>query len=574
MTSRFAKRAFRRLTPTHQPNSIPGTQAVNETCVSPFPWCAVMHGTDRNLTIPTYSKPTYIERPGQAVDEPGDCARDGHPATGVTKFLPANFGPTRLCLKRFVLLLGLLCATPGCNFFYLAKRTMHYEPRDYDVTLEEAEACKQYAIWAEEAWSEWQGNNPGATASTDYYDGFRNGFVDYCFAGGSGEPPPIPPRRFWRTMYRNTAGDTAIADWTAGFRAGAGAARAGGYRKRAVVPSPASQYATAAVEVPQSPPTWQNNLPIPGAPAERLDDMFDAGELLQVGPELVAPGSGPGDSATQKPETPKPTTPKPETPQPAASDSGAPAAETTPSRTDIKVVPDPYLTSPIEEMQRDPKPQPPSKGQGAREIQAPANARTIDQVPELEPNRIRYEDLFRLPDERDLHHDNSATRLDFTPAGVQTSYTEVSTNGDEDADPDRAAWVLSSPPPGQPATSDQRAANQAAKANADELKDVENNEDSSGNPAPATLSLSDTVETTKLTPSAVVETDDSKANSSAEAGQKEPPRSSGQAQKSDDKKGSTKNATEWAKRAQSMFQDSADFPSTYTPYSNLYSEQP
>ena len=149
----------------------------------------------------------------------------------------AKSQPTSVRFFWITLLSVAILASPGCSVFYLAKRTIKYEPRDFDITLDEAAACKQYAIWAEEAWSSYLGSAPDAPISANYEQGFREGFVDFVFAGGTGEPPPIPPRRFWRTMYRNPEGDQTIADWTAGFRVGAAAARDNGYRKRALVPA-------------------------------------------------------------------------------------------------------------------------------------------------------------------------------------------------------------------------------------------------------------------------------------------------------------------------------------------------
>ncbi len=118
----------------------------------------------------------------------------------------------------------------------------------------------------------------------------------------------------------------------------------------------------------------------------------------------------------------------------------------------------------------------------------PANESSLDSVPEIKPNRLRYDDFFRLPDESNAPEGESANRLDFAPAGEQASYTAAPASND--VDPVRTAWVLSDPP------------------------------------------------------------------------------------KKRTRKSSAKNATEWAKHAQTLFQDPDDIPSTYTPYSGLYSEQP
>ena len=160
----------------------------------------------------------------------------------------------------FCLLVVTLTATPGCNVFFLAKRTLKYEPRDFDLTLDEAAACEQYARWAEEAWGAYLDTAPSVSISPDFERGFREGFVDFVFAGGTGEPPAVPPRHFWRTMYRNPHGDQAINDWSSGFRTGASAAHHGGFRDRALVPVFAQLDTEREVRHQFTP--WQTEQPI------------------------------------------------------------------------------------------------------------------------------------------------------------------------------------------------------------------------------------------------------------------------------------------------------------------------
>ncbi len=61
--------------------------------------------------------------------------------------------------------------------------------------------------------------------------------MDYLYAGGSGEPPLLPPKKYQSFRYENPQGAQAIRDWFAGFRRGAAAAAASGYRNYVVVPS-------------------------------------------------------------------------------------------------------------------------------------------------------------------------------------------------------------------------------------------------------------------------------------------------------------------------------------------------
>ena len=64
-------------------------------------------------------------------------------------------------------------------------------------------------------------------ASRHYQDGWKKGYFDVS-TGGCGEPPVIPPNRYWSTRYQNESGQAAIEDWYAGFQDGAIAAESTG----------------------------------------------------------------------------------------------------------------------------------------------------------------------------------------------------------------------------------------------------------------------------------------------------------------------------------------------------------
>ncbi len=64
--------------------------------------------------------------------------------------------------------------------------------------------------------------------SVDEECGFEAGFVDYLMYGGNGNPPPLPPRPYWKSRNQNCY--QAAQDWFRGFQHGAAVARASGYR--------------------------------------------------------------------------------------------------------------------------------------------------------------------------------------------------------------------------------------------------------------------------------------------------------------------------------------------------------
>jgi hypothetical protein len=89
---------------------------------------------------------------------------------------------------------------------------------------------------ARDAWRAAQAECPGQKFSRDYACGFKAGFRDYLDAGGSGQPPAVPPFRYWLAGYDSPGGHQAIEDWYNGFRHGAAAARGSGLRELNVIP--------------------------------------------------------------------------------------------------------------------------------------------------------------------------------------------------------------------------------------------------------------------------------------------------------------------------------------------------
>ena len=138
-----------------------------------------------------------------------------------------------------VSLLSLLMLLPlsGCMVCQYAKRTVLDEPSAYSWRGDRKRSVEVYRSWAEEAWSEHGGSACGAGVSSAYETGFKDGFVDYVYAGGSGEPPAIPPRKYWNVGERIANGNVEARDWFAGFRNGAQVAHNEGYREQTLVPA-------------------------------------------------------------------------------------------------------------------------------------------------------------------------------------------------------------------------------------------------------------------------------------------------------------------------------------------------
>jgi hypothetical protein len=130
---------------------------------------------------------------------------------------------------------------------------------------------KRNSEWARQAWANVRGQNPQACYSKDYAAGFEDGFANYLYRGGNGEPPPLPPRHYRSVGYQTPQGYRAIEDWFAGYRHGAGVAKESGYRQWVTGPM-AGNVRDLPVVLPVGPETVVPEMP----PAEPILAPKDA----------------------------------------------------------------------------------------------------------------------------------------------------------------------------------------------------------------------------------------------------------------------------------------------------------
>jgi|GEM_PF-5685469 len=135
----------------------------------------------------------------------------------------------------------MLSSLGGCSIwretgrvFALAKRTTQVEPHYFEYIQSDRVAQREARLLAEQAWAE--SPNLGS-ASPDFENGYHEGFADYLYRGGSGEPPIIPPRGYWHLRFLNQFGKTSTNDWYEGFRTGAADCKARGLRDMWLIPT-------------------------------------------------------------------------------------------------------------------------------------------------------------------------------------------------------------------------------------------------------------------------------------------------------------------------------------------------
>jgi hypothetical protein len=141
----------------------------------------------------------------------------------------------RALMMFYLVGLGFVCQ--GCAPLWQSARTSLVQPFIYRRISTDYHECRRNRELADEAWGTFFSKHPTLEYSKDFECGFKEGFADYLFSGGTGAPPPVPPRCYWNFKYETPQGHQAAQNWFAGFRAGAESARESGYRKLVLIPA-------------------------------------------------------------------------------------------------------------------------------------------------------------------------------------------------------------------------------------------------------------------------------------------------------------------------------------------------
>jgi hypothetical protein len=145
-----------------------------------------------------------------------------------------------------------------------------------------------YCMLANSAWKTYQGEHPDCAGSADFAKGFKRGYADYLEYGDC-SCRPVPPQRYWKIHYESPEGRAATVAWLDGFRAGAAAAKASGYRELIVVPVGKSSLppGDASSSLPHTPSVGD------GAAAPEIPATSHTEELPVPRPAPEAPLSSP-----------------------------------------------------------------------------------------------------------------------------------------------------------------------------------------------------------------------------------------------------------------------------------------
>jgi hypothetical protein len=130
-----------------------------------------------------------------------------------------------------------------------------------------------------------QAHHDGPPPSPDFAKGFVAGFSRYLEKGGTGNPPPVPPRCYWRVDQRTGAGRQGAEDWFDGFRMGSATAMVSGLRLVNMVPT--------SVPPPRTAQGWAEEFPSEGNSAP-------AGPPVLPSPREISPATQDAASPSER----------------------------------------------------------------------------------------------------------------------------------------------------------------------------------------------------------------------------------------------------------------------------------
>lgn len=119
-------------------------------------------------------------------------------------------------LPRVFLMLVLWVLIPGCRFVQIFEPIAQGLKDEFDASV--ADVSNEFC--SEIAWRRWNDMFKDQPYQHDFATGFRSAYVD-MINGGSGEPPVLPPRGYWRHCYRSARGRERANAWFLGYRFGA-----------------------------------------------------------------------------------------------------------------------------------------------------------------------------------------------------------------------------------------------------------------------------------------------------------------------------------------------------------------
>jgi hypothetical protein len=148
---------------------------------------------------------------------------------------------------RQLVAMTLCVLAAGCSWIPYALNNMVETPTE---VVERYTLRCRFRRMAKDAWAQC---GQGQNYSRYYERGFKEGFVEFLDADGTGNPPAVPPWWYRQNRFLTPEGQLEVEDWLAGYRQGALVARASGYRRIVTVSVTLPPLHTPGPEAPQVP---------------------------------------------------------------------------------------------------------------------------------------------------------------------------------------------------------------------------------------------------------------------------------------------------------------------------------
>jgi len=278
---------------------------------------------------------------------------------------------------KTVALAGALGTTAtGCNIIHDAAHTLINEPL---VVHNQHSITHDLRKQANAAWKEVRSQYPRRAFTSEFHDGFTDGYVDFLDRGGNGSIPAVPPVKYTRhKKYFTENGQCLVKDYFLGFKYGQDIAIATGKR----------QFLTVPVLLP---------VEDDGPPAFKIQPPAGSGgEALPAPTPVKMPVPTPPPSPTPVP-TPAPTPPQFQTPEAVGSGASLNPPErpriTITNTIPIPVAPVPPAPATAPVVTPAPSPPAPVRIPQVPTLKLPPPPREVPEFPEYVPTPPVTDDL-------------------------------------------------------------------------------------------------------------------------------------------------------------------------------------
>jgi hypothetical protein len=195
---------------------------------------------------------------------------------------------------RSITLLAIAClviSATGCQGFRGLNEYIQYNDPMNDLAL-----GWRNRVWSQQAWHQQNDSFEDHRQYRALGQGFRDGFQNVA-SGGTGCPPPLPPRKYWTWKYQTAEGQAKVAAWFEGFAYGASAAeeRGAGNFQEIAVSYLIDIQSSPEFQAGQIPGLYQEQLPVPD---DGPDSFPSEHSLIPLPP---APASRPPASSSERP---------------------------------------------------------------------------------------------------------------------------------------------------------------------------------------------------------------------------------------------------------------------------------